>query len=83
MGESTEDGGKGGIPSDGPITMCLDNFRRFPPTNGQVKIPNGCCGLASRLTTILERTSFHSDLGKGRRELEDWSDQSVCLRSAV
>jgi len=37
----------------------------------------------SRLTTVLERTCFHLDLGKGGSDPADCRDQSACLRSVV
>lgn len=41
MGEGTEDSGRCGIPSNGPISMGLDGFRRFGAANGEIKVANG------------------------------------------
>ena len=38
MGEGTENGGSGGVPSDGPIPVGLDNLGRFSTTNGEVEV---------------------------------------------
>ena len=41
MGEGTENGGSSGVPSDGPISVRLDNLGRFPATNGEIEVSNG------------------------------------------
>ena len=38
MGEGAEKSGSGGVPSDGPIPVGLDNFGRFSATNGEVEV---------------------------------------------
>jgi hypothetical protein len=39
--EGTEDGCGGGSPSDGPVSMSLDDFGWFTSTDGEVKISDG------------------------------------------
>ena len=41
MGEGAENGGSSGVPSDGPISMRLDNLGRFPAANGEIEVPKG------------------------------------------
>jgi hypothetical protein len=41
MGEGAENGGTGGVPSDGPIPVGLDSLGRFPAANGEVEVSKG------------------------------------------
>ena len=85
MGEGAENGGSGGVPSDGPIPVGLE--RSKSPSEVEIlsstTVEKSPEKTASRLTADPERTCFHSDLGNGGSEPADWRDQSACLRSAV
>ena len=95
MGEGAENGGSGGVPSDGPIPVDWITLEGFLPPMERSKSPSEVEILssttvekspektASRLTADPERTCFHSDLGNAGSEPADWRDQSACLRSAV